>query len=346
MTLTLRQVAEMTGGVLVGDPDYVIDGAAPLDAAGPRDITFAEKRSLLKESDTVAAGAVLVNSGVTVEKINVIQSAAPRLAFTKVLAHFHPQKRPATGIHPSATVGDACRVGNHVHIGAGAVVGDRVQLGDHVTIHPLVVLGDDVVVGDHTIIYPHVAILDRCSIGQRCIIHAGTIIGADGFGFVPEGGRHLKIPQTGIVRIDDDVEIGAANTIDRATFGQTWIKTGVKTDDQVHIGHNVVVGEHTIIVAQAGIAGSTTIGQHVILAAQAGITGHIHIADGAVVGPRTGIAKSIEKKEIISGAVVGMPHRTWLRFVQVVPELPEMHKQLKRVEKQLAALTKQVSGES
>jgi len=346
MNLTLHQIAEMVDGVLTGDPACTIEGVAPFEAAGPGKITFAEKGSLLKGPDRITAAAVLVPPGLSSDDVNIIQVKAPRLAFAKLLAYFHPDKQLPAGVHTSAVIGADCQFGSQVHIGAGAVVGDRVHLGDQVTIHPLVIIGDDVRIGNNTTIYPHVAILERCTVGCRCIIHAGTVIGADGFGFVPDGQKHLKINQTGIVRIDDDVEIGAANTIDRATFGQTWIQTGVKTDDQVHIGHNVVVGEHTIIVAQVGIAGSTTIGKNVILAAQAGINGHIHIGDGAIVGPRTGIAKSIKDKEIISGAVVGMPHRKWLRFVKVVPDLPDMQTRIKHMEKKLAELAERLSSES
>jgi len=228
-------------------------------------------------------------------------------------------------------------------VGAGSVLGDRVTLGAGVVLHPLVVVGDDVLIGDDTIVYPHVAILERCILGQRVIIHAGTVIGSDGYGFVLDAGRHRKIQQTGIVRIDDDVEIGAGNTIDRATFGETWIQTGVKTDNQVHIAHNVVVGAHTLLVAQVGISGSTTIGHHAILAGQAGINGHISIGNNAIVGPKTGVSKSVPDNQVVSGAIAAMPHRTWLRLQPVLPNLPDLQKQIRVMEKRLEALENSVS---
>lgn len=338
MSMTLEQIAQLVGGQLSGDPHCLIADAAPIDQAGDRHITFAEKGPSLKRVDQTEAAAVLVPTGYSGAAKNLIQASNPRLAFAKVLAAFHPSRRPAAGIHPSAVMGEGCHISAEVSVGAGVVMGNRVTLGDGVVLHPLVVLGDDVVIGERTIIYPHVTILERCRVGCRGIIHAGTVIGSDGFGFVQDGGRHHKIPQIGIVQIDDDVEIGANNTIDRAGFGVTWIQTGVKTDDMVHIGHNVVVGEHTILVAQVGIAGSTTIGHHAVLAGQSGISGHISIGNEAVVGPRTGVAHSVADKQIVSGGVAAMPHRTWLRFNQVLPSLPDLFKKVRQLEARLAEL--------
>lgn len=346
MSMTLAQIAELVGGILAGDPQYLIENAAPIENAKKNQITFAEKGPSLKRIAQTEAGAIFVPEGQDHPDKNLIQVKNPRLAFAKVLEFFHPLRRPATGIHPSAVLGRDCNIGEKVSIGAGVVIGDRVTLGDGVILHPLVVIGDDVVIGEQSTIYPHVTILERCRIGRRVIINAGCVIGSDGFGFVQDGGRHHKIPQIGIVQIDDDVEIGAGNTIDRASFGATWIKTGVKTDDLVHIGHNVVVGEHTIIVAQVGIAGSTTIGHHVILAGKAAIAGHISIGNEAIIGPRTGIAQSVPDKQIISGAVVGMPHRTWLRFNQVLPDLPDLFKKVKRLEASIAELKKENAKEN
>lgn len=176
-------------------------------------------------------------------------------------------------------------------------------------------------------------------LGNRVIIHAGSVIGSDGFGFAPDGEMYVKIPHSGMVQIDDDVEIGAGNAIDRATFGRTWIRQGVKTDNLVHIAHNVTVGENTIIVAQVGIAGSTTVGRHVILAGQAGISGHLDIGDNAVVGPQAGIVKSIKPGETVSGTP-GMPHKLWLRAQSIVAGLPGMRKKIAELEKRLAVLEK------
>lgn len=340
MSVRLEDIALLVDGRVIGDPGCEIEDVAPIGAAKAGQITFAEKGPSLKHIDECEATAVLVPSNFADGAKNLVQVKNPRLAFAKVVGLFHPMHPKTIGVHPSAVVGRDCRFGEQVSIGAGAVLGDRVVLGNNVVIHPLVMLGDDVNIGDDTIIYPHVTVLDRCRIGQRTIIHSGTAIGSDGFAFVQDGGRHHKIPQIGIVQIDDDVEIGANNTIDRAGFGTTWIKSGVKTDDQIHIGHNVTVGEHTIIIAQVGIAGSTTIGHHALLAGQAGIGGHLTIGNEVIVGPKTGVAQSVPDKQVISATPFAMPHRTWLRTQRELPKLPDLQKQVAQLEKRLAQLEK------
>jgi UDP-3-O-[3-hydroxymyristoyl] glucosamine N-acyltransferase len=343
MQMTLNEIAQLVNGHLLGDPDCVISGAGPIGEAQAGDITFAEKGSSLKKLDQTRASAVIVPSHVAEATVAMIQVENPKLAFAKVLAQFHPMPKPDPGIHPSAVIGDNCQLGEGVCVGAGTVVGKNVVLADGVILYPLVFIGDNVSIGPETIIYPHVSILERCRVGRRVIVHAGSVIGSDGFGFVQEAGRHLKMPQTGIVQIDDDVEIGAANTIDRATFGKTWIQQGVKTDNQVHIAHNVVVGEHTLLVAQVGISGSTTIGHHAILAGQAGIADHISIGNGAIVGPQTGVGHNIGDHHVVSGGINAIPHRTWLRLQHVIPNLPDMYKQMKQMEKRIAILEKEAS---
>ena len=221
-----------------------------------------------------------------------------------------------------------------MHIAPSVVIEDNVRIGDRVTIRPHVYIGEGVILGDDVDIFPNVSILSGCEIGNRVLIHSGTVIGSDGFGFVPDGQRHVKIPQKGIVQIDDDVEIGANNTIDRATFGKTWIKQGVKTDNLVHIAHNVVVGENTLIVAQVGIAGSSTIGKNVILAGQAGISGHLSIGDHAMVGPQAGLVRSVPAGEIVSGSPQ-MPHKTWLRVHQITAASSRTEKEDNDFEKRL-----------
>ncbi len=199
-------------------------------------------------------------------------------------------------------------------------LGDRVEIEDGVTLYPGVYVGDSVRIGKDSIIYPNVSILSGTIIGQRVIIHSGTVIGSDGFGFAQDGMIHVKIPQTGIVQIDDDCEIGANNTIDRATFGKTWIKTGVKTDNLVHVAHNVVVGEHSLLIAQVGISGSATLGKGVTLAGQVGVAPHVTIGDGVTVGGKSGVAKSIPAGEVVSGNPT-MPHQTYLRTRLPLPAI-------------------------
>jgi len=343
MSLSLSQIVLLVDGRLTGDADCTVESAAPINTAQARQITFAEKGPGLKQIALTQASAVLVPHGTTADGKNLIAVDNPRVAFSKVLEVLHPDRRPAPGHHPTAVVGEDCRLGKDISLGAGCVIGDRVTLGDRVVLHPLVVVGDDAVIGEDTMVYPHVSILERCIIGKRVIIHAGTVIGSDGYGFVFDGERHRKLNQTGIVRIDDDVEIGAGNTIDRAAFGETWVQTGVKTDNLVQIAHNVVVGAHTLLVAQVGISGSTTIGHHAILAGQAGISGHIAIGNNAIVGPQTGVGKSVPDNQIVSGGIAAMPHRTWLRLQPIIPLLPEMQKQVRQLEKRLKALEDQSS---
>jgi UDP-3-O-[3-hydroxymyristoyl] glucosamine N-acyltransferase len=331
---TLTRIADLVGGQIQGDGQMELSGAAPLETAAPDEIAYAENAKLLKNIDATHAGAVIVtqdfeNTGKTILKVK-----NPKVVFAKVLAIFYPRKHPPDGIHPSATIGDAFTCGKEVSIGASVVVQDHVTLGNRVIIHPHVFIGAHVIIGDDTEIFPNVTILDRCKIGSRVMIHPGTVIGSDGFGFAPEGETYHKIPQVGIVQIDDDVEIGACNTIDRATFGKTWIQKGVKTDNLVMIAHNVTVGENTILVAQVGISGSATIGKHVIIAGQAGIAGHITIEDGAIVGPQAGVAKSVGKNQVVSGSPE-RPHRQNARIQRTIGLLPELKKRLETLEKRL-----------
>jgi UDP-3-O-[3-hydroxymyristoyl] glucosamine N-acyltransferase len=200
-----------------------------------------------------------------------------------------------------------------------------------------VVIGDHVVIGSDVEIFPNVSLLTGTRIGNRVAIHAGTVIGSDGFGYTPDDGVYHKIPHLGIVQIDDDVEIGAGNTIDRATYGKTWIQRGVKTDNLVHIAHNVVVGENTLLVAQVGISGSTTIGRQSILAGQVGVSGHLKIGDRVTIGPQSGIAGSIPDGVVVSGSPE-LPHKQWLRIQRIIPRLPEMKKKLAELEKRLNEL--------
>lgn len=335
MEITLAGLLAHIDGDIIGDPLRKIRGAAPFDAAAKDDITFADSPRILKRIHETGAGAVIVPQGFSAGTgINLIQTGNPRLAFARVMPLFFPAPATVPGIDPNAVIGRHVRIGKDVSIGSFAVIGDNGIIGERSRIHPGVVIGDGVHIGDDTEIYPNVTILNGCRIGSRVIIASGTVIGSDGFGFVADGDRHVKIPQVGIVVIDDDVEIGACNTIDRATFGKTWIRRGVKTDNHVHIGHNVVVGENSLIVAQVGIAGSTFIGRNVILAGQAGIGGHLTIGDRVTVGPQAGVARSLAAGVVVSGTPE-MPHPLWLRVQQIIPRLPELKKRITDLEKQL-----------
>ncbi len=339
MERKLSEIAHHTGGEVRGDPDVEIAGVAPFEQAEKEHITLAASVKFLKRIEETRAGAVIVPKHFTESGRTILAADNPAVAFAKVIELFFPVPEPIDDISPGAHIGDNVRIGRRVSIGPSAVIGDRVVLGDRVRIHPGVVIEPDAVVGNDVQIYPNVTIRTRCRIGHRVVIHPGTVIGADGFGFSPDGKQYYKIPHTGIVQIDDDVEIGALNAIDRATFGKTWIQRGVKTDNLVHIAHNVTVGEDTLLVAQVGIAGSATIGRHAILAGQAGITGHLTIGDNAVVGPQAGVARSVADNAIVSGSPE-MPHKLWLRVQQIIPGLPELKKKLSELEKRLNKVEK------
>lgn len=335
MEITLAGLLAHIDGDIIGDPLQKIRGAAPFDAAAGDDITFADSPRILKRINETRAGAVIVPRGFTAEAgINLVQTGNPRLAFARIMPLFFPGRAPAPGIAPTAVIGRHVVIGGNVSIGPFVVIGDNGTIGERSRIHPGVVIGEGVHIGDDTEIFPNVTIYGDCRVGNRVIIHAGTVIGSHGFGFVADGDIHVKIPQVGIVVIDDDVEIGSCNTIDRATFGKTWIKSGVKTDNHVHIGHNVVVGENSLIVAQVGISGSTSIGRNVILAGQAGISGHITIGDRAVVGPQAGVFRSLADGVVVSGTPE-MPHPLWLRVHQIISRLPELKKRISDLEKRL-----------
>jgi len=339
MELSLDKIAEFVAGELEGEAAKRICDVAPFEHATADEITFAGAPKFIKRIEETSAGAIIVPLHVQAPGKNVIRVKNPHVSFTKVMGLFHPPDRPRPAVSAHARIGDNFVHGVDAAIAPGVVIGKNVVIGDRVILHPNVVLGDAVVLGDEVVIYPNVTVRERCRIGSRVIIHAGSVIGSDGFGFAFDGDVYHKIPHIGIVQIDDDVEIGAGNTVDRATFGKTWIKKGVKTDNLVHVGHNVVVGENTLLVAQVGISGSVTIGKHAILAGQAGVAEHLSIGDHAIVGPQAGVGRSVAAGEIVSGAPE-MPHQRWLRVQSIVPRLPELKKHLADLERRLSRIEK------
>ncbi len=339
MQMTLSAIADRLQGTLAGPAEKLISGAASFEDASPHEITYAAGPRYLKKIDQTNAGAVLVPRAFRSNLKNLVQVDNPQAAFTELLNIFHPPRPRSYGIHDRAVIGKAFRHGDKISIAPGVVIEDHVAVGDRVTLHPNVVIGSHVTLGDDVIIYPNVTVLEGCSIGSRVIIHAGSVIGSDGFGFTPLGDGYVKIPHLGTVQIDDDVEIGAGNTIDRGTFGKTWIESGVKTDNLVHIAHNVRVGKNTLLVAQVGISGSTSIGSHAVLAGQAGVSGHLKIGKNVTIGPQAGIAKSVPDGSVVSGTPE-MPHRTWLRVHRILPRLPELKKKILALEKQLRKIEK------
>jgi UDP-3-O-[3-hydroxymyristoyl] glucosamine N-acyltransferase len=311
---------------------------ASFETAAADDITVAENAKFIKQLAASKAAAVIVARHVTADSPNLLQVDHPMVAFAKVIEYFHPPPPVRAQVHPSAVIGEDFQCGQDVSIGACAVIGDRVTMGSRTRIHAGAVIGDEVELGDDVTIHSNATVLERCRIGNRVMIHSGTVIGSDGFGFAPDGAVYHKVPHVGIVQIDDDVEIGACNTIDRATLGKTWIGRGVKTDNLVHIAHNVTVGENTLLIALVGVSGSVTIGKHVIVAGQAGIAGHLKIGDRAIIGPQAGIAKDVAEGETLIGAPQTPPKR-YIRIQKIVARLPELKKRLEALEKKIYKIT-------
>jgi len=333
----LGELARLVGGELQGDSEFRVSGVSGLDDAQINQISFVAGPKYVRKAHESQAGALIVPPKLRDIKKPLIITDNPYLAFAKILSLFAPKTRPPLGVSSKAHIGAEVKLGDSVSIQPNVYLGDSVVLGDRVTLYGGVYIGSEVCIGHDSIIYPNVTILDRCIIGNRVTIHSGTVVGSDGFGFVWDGSSHFKIPQVGIVQIDDDVEIGANCTIDRATMGKTWIQRGAKIDNLVQIAHNVVVGEDGIIVAQVGISGSTKVGKNVMLAGQVGVTGHLEIGDNVRVGAQSGIAKSIPPGQTVSGSPA-ISHQVWLKNCQILSRLPELRKKIIRLEKRLAAL--------
>jgi UDP-3-O-[3-hydroxymyristoyl] glucosamine N-acyltransferase len=294
-TFTLREIASLTEGELVGEPQRQIIGAAPLAEATEMEISFFGNPRYAAQLRSTRASAVFVPAdfaeAITPDQIRVPN---PAKAFEQMVQRFAPPAITfAPGIHPTAVLHDSATIGEGVSIQPYVVIEAEVEIGKGTVVGAGTYIGHQAVLGPNCTIYPRVTIRERTKIGARVVLHPGAVIGADGFGFEPSHGRYEKVPQIGIVQIDDDVEIGSNATIDRARFGRTWIQKGVKIDNLVHIAHNVVVGENTVMAAQVGIAGSTRIGKRVLMGGQVGSVGHVEIGDDTILGAKTGVSKSI-----------------------------------------------------
>jgi len=295
VTLTLQEIAKLAGGELNGDGNRVIIGAASLDEAVEGEIAFYNNPKYMPRLKATRASAVFVPPDFS-EKISAaqIRVADPSKAFEQVVLKLAPKAIAfAPGVHPTAVVDPTAKLGAGVSIQPHAVIEAGVTIGDETVVGAGSYVGHETAIGRSCLIYPNVTIRERSKIGSRVIIHGGVVIGADGFGFEFKDGRQRKIPQIGIVQIDDDVEIGANTTIDRARFGRTWIQEGVKIDNLVQVAHNVVIGKHSVIAAQVGISGSVRLGERVSLAGQVGIVGHATIGDGTMVAAQSGVSKNI-----------------------------------------------------
>jgi UDP-3-O-[3-hydroxymyristoyl] glucosamine N-acyltransferase len=335
--LSLAQIHEVVGGELVGPPHATVMCLASFEEAGPNDLTFVTGDRMLKVGRLTAAGALLAHRRLDEITNPHIVVANPTLAFAQIAQKFFCPVAPPRGIDASVVRGVDTQVGSDISIWPGVTLGNRVTIGARVTLYPGVFVGDNSTIGDDTLLYPNVVVREGCTIGARVIVHSGSVIGSDGFGYVQDQGRHFKIPQLGGVIIEDDVEIGANVTVDRATLGETIIKQGTKIDNLVQIAHNVTIGAHSILVAQVGIAGSTRVGHHVMIGGQAGLADHIVIGDQVMIAARAGVNRSLEPHQIVSGAPV-MPHEVWVKAQAVIPRLPELRQVIRSLEERMTQL--------
>lgn len=339
---SLSEVHQVVGGTLHGDGTVTLSALASLNEAAPHALSFVLNDKALKSAPEIRAGALLAHRHIPELPIPHIVVPNPMLALAHVAQRFFVRPYKARGIATEVIRGADVRIGTDPSIWPFVTLGDGVTLGARVTLYPGVFVGAGCTIGDDSLVYPNVVIREGCTIGKRVIIHGGTVIGSDGFGYVQHEGRHHKIPQLGGVTIEDDVELGANVSIDRASLGQTIIRKGTKVDNLLQIAHNVTIGEHAILVAQVGIAGSTTIGRHVMIGGQAGLADHIQVGDQVMIAARAGVNRNLESKQIVSGAPV-MPHETWMKAQAVIPRLPELRQLVRGLEARVALLEAQAA---
>ncbi|MBI2876473.1 MAG: UDP-3-O-(3-hydroxymyristoyl)glucosamine N-acyltransferase [Candidatus Tectomicrobia bacterium] len=348
--MKLKELAALVQGELIGDPEREITGIASLWKARAGEITFVAHKRYLKEVAQCQASAILVEEGIAwppaglefmgggFQEPALIRVKNPYLAFAQILELFYPPRTRPGFVSEQAFIGENAHLGPDVCIFPFVYVGEGAEVGEGTILYPFVFLGEGVKVGRHTRIYPQVAVYEGVEIGDRVIIHAGAVIGSDGFGFVRmEDGRQRKIPQIGRVIIEDEVEIGANVCIDRANLGETIVRRGVKFDNLAHVAHNVVIGENSLIVAQAGISGSCELGKNVILAGQAGLIDHIKVGDNAIALAQSGVTEDVPAGAFVSGSPA-VPHAVWRRVQVSLPRLPELLKTVKRLEKKVEEL--------
>ena len=332
--MKLEQVASLVSGTLEGDGSIEINGVRGVHDAKEGDITFLMQNKYLDILKKSKASAVFVVKPVEVS-IPQIVVAKPELAFARLVKELHPEPRPQPGIHSSVVIGKKVVLGENVTLSAGVCIGDDVSIGNDVVLYPNVVIGNDCKIDDYCTLHPNVTLYRNTEMGRHVIVHAGTVIGADGFGYtLDEKGCHYKINQFGRVVIEDFVEIGANSCIDRAAMDTTLIKAGTKIDNLVQVAHNCTVGNHSILVAQVGLAGSCRLGHHVVLAGQVGLADHVTLGNQVTVTAKSGTFRDLENNAVVSGWPA-VPTGTWKRYVATLPKLPDLARKVKELESRL-----------
>lgn len=350
MHFTAQQIASHLNGRIEGNPDARVSAVAKIEEAGEGQLSFVANPKYEEYLYTTKASILIVN-----EDLALNSQVAPTLirvkdaynGFASLLQMYNEVMSRSTkrGVEEPAHVAATAKMGKDVYVGAFCYVGEHVQLGNNVQIYPGCYIGDGVTIGDNSRIYAGVKIYDSCELGARVTVHSGTVIGADGFGFAPQAdGTYKKVPQIGNVVIEDDVEIGSNTSIDRATMGSTVIRKGVKLDNLIQIAHNVEIGEHTVIAAQAGISGSTKLGKGCMIGGQVGMVGHIQIADGVRINAQSGVSKSVEENNMALTGSPAFEYRTSLKSQAIYRNLPELQQRVARLEEELQSLTALLKG--
>lgn len=344
MKIRIKDAADFVGGVVIGNPELEISNLAKIEEAKEGDITFLYLPAYQKFLETTKASAVIIGPEFQKSRsdISYIEVKDPHAALQKIITTFLNPKLNLDGIDSSASIHSSAEIGKNVAIGKNVVVSAGCKIGDNTKIFHNTVLLDNVAIGNNCLIYPNVTIREECILGNNVIIHPNTCVGSDGFGYIPnQKGEYEKIPQIGNVILEDDVELGSNVSIDRAAFGSTILKKGVKIDNLVQIAHNVVIGEHTAIAAQAGISGSTKIGKHCMIAGQVGIVGHIEISDQVIVGAQSGVSKGIKKP----GKYRGSPAQEMSAQLKVEAQtrnISSLSENIKKLEEKIASLERKI----
>jgi UDP-3-O-[3-hydroxymyristoyl] glucosamine N-acyltransferase len=338
MNYTAAHIADLLDGEVIGDGSVALSGFSSADRAGPGDLTFAEKDAHFAAADASAASAILVSGAFTSQTKVLIRVKNARVAAARVLPLFFPPEEYPAGVHPSAVIAPTARVDATAHIGPACVIGEGVTIGARTALLGGNHIGRDCQLGDDVRLYPHVVLYERTHIGHRVAIHGGTVIGSDGYGYVFDQGRHRKVLQVGNVTIGDDVEIGANCAIDRAALGSTVIGSGTKIDNLVHIAHNVVFGEHCLIMGQCGFAGSTQFGNYCVIASQSGVAGHLKIGHQVTVGGKSGVTRDMADGQTVLG-YPAVPDKQAKRQWIGLQQLPDLIVRMRQLEKQLEEVT-------